>query len=198
MFKDKMGNSLSTSQAAHKVTNRLANVLLDLELMFLRWIGHIPSHTIRKLCYQLAGIKLGNDSTIHMWANFYNPTKIIIGEDSIIGDHVFIDGREKVTIGNHVAIASQVLIYNAKHDYESGDFHAIFEPVLIEDYVFIGPRVITQPGVTIGKGAIIAAGAVVTEDIPAFTVAGGIPARFIKQRKLKDLHYRLGRHRLFQ
>ena len=109
-----------------------------------------------------------------------------------------MDGRAPLRIGNHVDIASQVLIYNSEHDINSEDFHAIELPVEIGDYVFIGPRVIILPGVIIGKGAVIAAGAIVTKDVPEFAVVAGVPAKVIGDRKLKDPHYKLGRARMFQ
>lgn len=109
-----------------------------------------------------------------------------------------MDGRDKLTIGNHVDIASGVMIYNSEHDVNSEDFHAISAPVEIGDYVFIGPRAIILPGVKIGQGAIVAAGAVVIKDVPACMIVGGVPAIVIGERKLKDFHYRLGRARLFQ
>jgi maltose O-acetyltransferase len=143
-------------------------------------------------------MKIDKGSTIHMWANFFQPKNIKIGEGTIIGDHVFLDGRVKLTIGNHVDIASDVLIYNSEHDIEAEDFSAREEPVEIGDYVFIGPRVIILPGVKIGKGAIVAAGAVVSKDVVDFAIVGGVPARTIGERKNKKLKYRLGRARLFQ
>ncbi len=197
-MKDKMGNELTTTEALQKATNRANNIVLDFVLMILRWTGHIPFHWVRNIIYQIFGIKIGQGSTFHMWASFYQPDNIVIGQDSIIGDHAFIDGRERVIIGSHVDIASSVMIYNGKHDYESEDFHAVFSPVVIEDYVFIGPRVTIQPGVTIGKGAIVAAGAVVAKNVEPFSIVGGVPAQVIGQRQLKDLKYHLGRARLFQ
>ncbi|MBI4999455.1 acyltransferase, partial [Candidatus Gottesmanbacteria bacterium] len=130
--------------------------------------------------------------------NFFDPGGVEIGEDTIIGDHAFLDGRAPLTIGNHVDIASQVLIYNSKHDINDPNFSPVSEPVVIEDYVFIGPRAIIQPGIRIGRGAVVAAGAVVTKDVPEFAIVGGVPAQVIGQRQIKDLHYRLGRARLFQ
>lgn len=198
MFTDKNGNKLTVSQALPKIANRICSLWLDFELMLLRWVGHIPFHCCRKFCYKLAGVKIGKGSTIHMWANFFQPKNVSIGEDSIVGDHAFLDGRAKLTIGNHVDIASSVMIYNSEHDLSKEDFSAIEEPVEIGDYVFIGPRAIILPGVAIGKGAIVAAGAVVTSDVPEFTIVGGVPAKLIGERKDKNPHYKLGRARLFQ
>lgn len=198
MLKDRMGRELTTSQVAQKGFNRVVSVFMDFELMFLRWVGHIPIHFKRKLFYQLAGVKIGKGSVIHMWANFYEPKNISIGDDTIIGDHVFLDGRAKLSIGSHVDIASQVLIYNSEHDINSEDFGAKYGQVHIGDYVFIGPRVTILPGVTIGRGAVIAAGAVVTKNVEPFKIVGGIPAQVIGERKNKNPYYKLGRARLFQ
>ncbi len=195
---DKMGKKLSNEEIWQKAINRIKNVFLDFLLMFLRWVGHLPSHTARLFFYRLAGIKIGRDSRIHMWCNLFNPSNIEIGEDTIIGDHAFLDGRAKLKIGNHVDIASYVMIYNSEHDVHSDDFHAIEEPVVVEDYVFIGPGVIVQPGVSIKKGAIVAAGAVVAKDVETFTMVGGVPAKVIGERRNKNPRYRLGRARLFQ
>jgi maltose O-acetyltransferase len=198
IFIDKTGKKLTFSQALPKIFNRLYNYCLDIELMILRWVGHVPSHLFRRAFYRLSGVQIGKGSTIHMWASFFDPGRVVIGEDTIIGDHVFLDGRAPIKIGNHVDIASQVLIYNSEHDLEKDDFSAREEPVEIKDYVFIGPRAIILPGVTIGKGAVVGAGAVVTKNVPDFKIVGGVPAKEIGERKNKDLNYKLGRARLFQ
>ena len=198
MFKDKDGNKLSIGEAIPKIFNRFYNYWLDFKLMLLRIAGFVPSHTFRKIAYKMSGMKIGKRSVIHIGANFFQPSNIEIGEDTIIGDHIFLDGRAKLIIGDHVDIASYVMIYNSEHDLESKTFKAREETVEIGDYVFIGPRVIILPGVKVGKGAVIAAGAVVTKDVPDFAMVGGVPAKVIGERKNKKLTYKLGRARLFQ
>ena len=197
-FEDKDGHRLPLSQSFSKITNRFLNYFLDLELFLLWLVGFIPSHLIRNFFYHLAGIQLGRGSTLHMGARFYQPKNISIGEGTIIGDRVFLDGRAPLEIGNHVDIASQVLIYNSEHDLSDSNMKATKEAVKIEDYCFIGPRVTILPGVTIGKGAVVAAGAVVAKDVAAGDIVGGVPAKPIGKRQLKELNYRLGRARLFQ
>ncbi len=198
MFKDKNGRSLTSREVVIKVIRRLESYVLDFILMLLHFTTYIPSHLIRNLIWRLVGIRLGRKSTLHTGVRVFDPRHIEIGEGTIIGYRTFLDGRDKLIIGNHVDIASEVMIYNQEHDIHSQDFHPISEPVVIKDYVFIGPRAIILPGVTIGKGAVVAAGAVVTKDVPDFTIVGGVPAKPIGQRQNTKPHYRLGRFKLFQ
>lgn len=197
-FIDKNNQKLKLGSAIVKIINRFKSVILDFKL-YLLWItGFVPSHIIRKLIYSLAGIKIGKKSTLHMGARFYDPKNIQIGEGTIIGDHIFIDGRDKVIIGSHTDIASEVMIYNSEHNLSDPLFGATEEPVSIGDYCFIGPRAIIMPGVTIGDGAVVAGGAVVTKDVPRNAIVGGVPAKVIGERSLKKHSYYLGRPRLFQ
>lgn len=197
-MKDRTGQLLTPHQAVNKIINRINTIFLEFWLMVLRFIGFVPIHTIRKIFYRLSGLSIPFDSTIHIGANFFNPDGITIGHDTIIGDHCFLDGRSTLTIGSHTDIASQVLIYNDEHDINDPHFGNSFAPVTIGDYVFIGPRAIILPGVTIGKAAIIAAGAIVTKNVPEFEVWGGVPAKKITDRKITNPNYRLGRAMWFQ
>lgn len=197
-MKDKYGNSLSTSQIAKKSIKRADTILDEFVLWILSMVGGIPSHHIRRFFYRLAGITIGKGTTIHTGARFYKPENITIGQDSIIGEGAVLDGRDTIQIGNHVDIASEVMIYNGEHAIHSEAFEPQFEPIVIEDYVFIGPRAIILPGVTIRKGAVVGAGAVVTKDVASMQIVGGVPAKPIGERKVKELHYRLGRAAWFR
>jgi acetyltransferase-like isoleucine patch superfamily enzyme len=199
VFTDKHGKKLPLTSAFRKAFVRVYNWYIDAELWFLILISTtVPVWLLRKLVFQISGIKIGSGSNLHMACKFYRPKGITIGEDTIIGHGTFMDGRAALVIGNHVDIASEVMIYNAEHDLDSPTFSAREEPVAIGDYVFIGPRAIILPGVSIGKGAVVAAGAVVTKNVLDFEIVGGVPAKVIGERKNKELNYRLGRARLFQ
>jgi acetyltransferase-like isoleucine patch superfamily enzyme len=197
-MKDKTGRELSVHELLEKGTTRLSTVMLELIVYLLHLAGYIPVHTIRRFFYKLAGVKIGKGSSVHTGTRFYNPANISIGEDSIIGENCVLDGRDKLIIGDHVDIASEVMIYNAQHDINDPDFAPIKKSVSVHDYVFIGPRAIVLPGVSIAKGAVVAAGAVVTKDVDEYCIVGGVPAREIGKRDLKELHYKLGRAAWFR
>ncbi len=184
--------------------------------------GVIPSHTVRLFLYRhLFRIKIGAYSSVHWLARFNLPSGVEIGHNTIIGNDAFLDGRYKrdwkghqnkivtymkdflapenrpLNIGNNVSIAGEVRIFTMEHDVDDPDFGETGAPVVIQDYAVIGTRVTILPGVTVGKGAVVASGAVVTKNVEPYTVVGGVPAKFIKNRS-KDLRYTLKFARLFQ
>ena len=182
----------------NRIIRRIKTVFWEIICFKLGFVGHIPSHFVRRFFYRIWGVKIGNGSAIHMNTVFYYPPNISIGNDTIVGERAVLDGRDKLIIGNHVDVASEVMIYNAKHDINDENFKASSAPVKIEDYVFIGPRAIILPGVTIKKGAIVAAGAVVTKDVEEFKIVGGVPAKEIGERENKNPNYKLGRAAWFR
>lgn len=130
---------------------------------------------------------------------FGNPQSYVkIGKYVHVAPHSVIQGHNKVEIGDHVGIAAGSKIYSGSCVYEdpkSGRFLksmcvlspkeeiSIFSsPVKIDDYAFIGLNSVVLPGVKIGRGAVVGAGSVVQKDIPAFTIAVGIPARAVRKR----------------
>ncbi len=189
-----------------KIFRRLQAIALEFVTGFLWWgVGYIPFHHLRRFFYRLFGMSIGSGSTLHMMGRIYDPRYIEIGEDSIIGEKFTLDGRRQLSgskggiqIGNHVDIASEVMIWTSQHDIRDPQFKAIEKPVVIEDYVFIGPRAIILPGISIGKGAVVAAGAVVTKDVEPLSIVAGTPAKEIGKRDASSLNYRLGRARWFQ
>ena len=183
----------------NRIIRRLKAVMLETVNGFLLWgVAFVPSHYFRRFFYRLFGMRIGRGSSIHMAISVYNCGGISIGKDSIIGEWCTLDGRDNLTIGDHVDIATGVMIYNAEHDINDPNFKPISAPVEIGDYVFIGPRAIILPGVKIGRGAVVGAGAVVTKDVEEFTIVGGVPAKEIGQRANKNPQYKLGRAAWFR
>lgn len=111
-----------------------------------------------------------------------------IGDNSGLGINCYVDGP--VRIGNNVMMAPDIAIYTRNHRYERTDIPmreqgmTDFKPVKIGNDVWIGRRAIILPGVSIGDGCIIGAGAVVSRDIPAYTIAVGVPAKVVKDRSI--------------
>lgn len=196
-------------------------LFIDYWVFLCTLTGLIPSHTARLFLYRtLFRVKIGNHTSIHWLARFNLPSGVEIGNNTIIGNDAFLDGRfyrkwkgefkplryildfispphRALRIGNNVSIAGEVRIYTMQHDIDDPDFREVEGDVAIEDYVVIGTRVTILPGVRIGKGAVVASGAVVTRDIEPYTVVGGVPAQFIRSRP-KNLRYTLKFARLFQ
>ncbi|RLC11165.1 MAG: acyltransferase [Deltaproteobacteria bacterium] len=106
--------------------------------------------------------------------------KLTIGKFSSIGDRTQIHCCRNVSIGDYVLISWDVnILENNFHTTTDGKIGSF--PIIIEDWVWIGCRAIILPGVTVGKGAIIAAGAVVTKDVPKGTLVAGNPAKVIRE-----------------
>lgn len=169
---------------------------LRLYLAFL--VGRVPIHTLRLALYRsVFGIAIGRRTSVHWRAVFRDPNKIVIGSNTIVGNDAMLDARRGIEIGSNVNIGAEVHIYTLEHDPQDADFGIQGGPVVIKDLAYIASRSTILPGVTIGKGAVVAAGAVVTRDVDAFTIVGGVPARKIGIRT-RALRYKLDYHLPFQ
>lgn len=161
-------------------------------------IMSIPSYRIRHRFLRRLNVKIGKDSNILRNTQFLSPWNIVIGDNCVINSETLLDGRGgKILIGNNVDIAREVNIWTLEHDPHDDYHKAIGGDVIIEDYVWIASRVTILPKVRIGRGAVIASGAVVTKDVPEMAIVGGVPAKVIGTRKSK-LKYTLNYHPIFR
>lgn len=131
------------------------------------------------------GLSIGTDTHLSMklfMTGYHSRCQIVIGNNCVINREVYLDGRAGVQIGNNVNVSFQVCLLSLHHDHNNPDFSSIGAPVVVQDHAWIGARAIILPGVTIGEGAVVAAGAVVTRSVPNYAVVGGVPARIIGQR----------------
>lgn len=145
----------------------------------------IPFWSIRKLYLKSIGTKIGEGSFIMKNVYIMNGNQLTVGKYSHINRACLLDARAEITIGDSVSISHNVKIMTGSHDVNSKNFCGVFTPIKIEDYAWIGVGGIILQGVKIGKGAVVAAGAVVTKDVPPYTIVGGIPARKIGMRNDK-------------
>lgn len=147
---------------------------------------YLPFHFVRRTIIKLVFNRVGENTNFLMGLEFRYPSNISIGKNSVINKNVLLDGRGgKLIIGNNVDIAQETNIWTLGHDVHD-DFHKDKgSNVVIEDYVWISSRVTILPGVKIARGAVVAANSVVTKDVEAMTIVGGIPAKKIGTRKSK-------------
>lgn len=141
--------------------------------------------------YRKLGVRIGQNSTILMLAEMHFARQIRIGQNSVINPHCYLDGRGGLDIGSNVNISQNVLLVAGSHDYRDGQkFAGSAVPIKIEDYAWLCARCTVLPGVVIGRGAVIAAGAVVTKSVEAHAIMAGVPAKKIGERT-DDLTYEL-------
>ncbi|MEI2401379.1 acyltransferase [Niallia taxi] len=170
----------------------MRQIIINLALSIANHIiNKIPSYNIRHFLYRnFFKMKLGKQSNIQMGLKVYSPWKITIKDNTVINNSVVIDGRGSIEIGSNVNISPYVQIYTAEHEVNSPFFDYSSDKVIINDYAWVSTRSIVLPGVNIGEGAVITAGAVVTKDVPPYHIVGGVPAKKIGERS-KDLQYTL-------
>jgi len=137
-------------------------------------------------------------------STFTNPGNITLGDNCSLPNHTLIDGTGGVTIGNGVIFAPEVCVYSGSHNFDSPDLNAlpfdniiIAAPVVIGDYVWVGRRAMILPGVKIGTAAVIAAGSIVTKDVPEYAVVGGNPAKILKYRNVERVQHLLSQEKPF-
>ena len=150
-------------------------------------INHFPYFIKNMYLRHVLKIRIGDQTSIARDV-FITGNRITIGENTVINRRVYLDGRAPLTIGNNVNISHSTIIQSLTHDYQNPFFIALERPVSISDDVWIGAAAIICPGVTVGRGAVIGAGAVVSRDVEAFSVVVGNPARKIKTRNPNILY----------
>ncbi len=161
-------------------------------------VSKVPLNSLRCFLYRhLFLIKAGAGTVIHTGCYVMKPRQITIGEHTLINRQCTLDGRGKLTIGNNVDIAMHTMILTEGHDIQAHDYGVKDAPVTIGDRAAIYTRALILPGVTIGEGAVVGAGSVVTRDVPPYAVVGGAPAKVIGERN-RDLTYTLRVSRYFE
>ena len=161
-------------------------------------VSRVPGFRLRHAWYRLLGLRVGAGAGIsrgcYLW--FYGPGQLrrsgaSIGERTRINRGCCLDARGSLTIGADVSISAEVVVLTTQHDWRSPGFPLESRPVVIEDHVWIGMRAVVLPGTTLGRGAVVGAGAVVKGVVPPLAVVTGVPARQVAERPADALAYAL-------
>jgi acetyltransferase-like isoleucine patch superfamily enzyme len=162
-------------------------------------IARFPSFGVRAAWYRrVLGFEIARGAGVHLgcYVWFYSPGQIrrdgvSIGANTRINRNCCLDVRGGIRIGDDVSISPEVMILTASHRVDDPEFRVETRPVTIEDHVYVGARATIMPGVTLGRGSVVAAGAVVTRDIEPLAIAAGVPARPVGTRSPDALAYTL-------
>jgi acetyltransferase-like isoleucine patch superfamily enzyme len=162
-------------------------------------VNRLPSFALRRWWYSRAlGAAIGEGAGIHLgcYVWFYGPRQVRrdgfhVGARTRINRGSCLDVRGGLTIGADVSISPEVAILTAAHEIADPGFRVENRRVVIEDNVYIGMRALVLPGVRIGRGAVVAAGAVVARDVPPLAVVAGVPAKPIATRPEDAAAYEL-------
>lgn len=153
------------------------------------FMSQFPGKGIRKGYLKLLGMKIGKKVVIYEGFHIRYPKGIVLDDGVSIGPKVLLDGRRGITIHKNVTIAYNAIIWSWNHDYNDIYFCGKGAPVTINEYAWICSRSIILPGVSIGKCAVVASGAVVTKDVPNYAIVAGVPAKIIGYRDKKNYQY---------
>ena len=159
-------------------------------------VNRIPIVGVRMTAYGALGVGLEERGSgmIMLGAEVFAPRRLKLGARSIVGGGCMLDARGGIDIGRDVNLTGHARLMSARHLVDDPDFTAAFEPIVVGDRAWIALGAIVLGGVRVGEGAVVAAGAVVTSDVPPYTVVGGVPARPLRERP-RDLRYQLGYRR---
>jgi acetyltransferase-like isoleucine patch superfamily enzyme len=186
---------LSTGGDAGRLTRllliRLINYLTNYS------VNRVPSFAFRRMWYmRVLGVVLEKQAGVHLGCYLwhYTPREVRrhgarVGKYSRINRDCTIDLRGGIDIGASVSVSPEVVILTAAHAFDKSGFPVEHRRVVIEDYVWIGTRAMIMPGVTLGRGCVVAAGAVVTKSVPPLAVVAGVPAREVGRRPEDALGY---------
>ena len=160
-------------------------------------VAHVPSFVLRRAWYRhVVGISFGQHTGVHLgcYVWFYTPRqvrrdRVSIGAYSRINRDCCLDVRGGLVIGENVSVSPEVMILTAAHGVADPEFRVVGKRVVIEDHVWIGSRAIILGGTTLGRGSVVAAGAVVTGDVPPLAIVAGVPARVVGTRPEEATHY---------
>ena len=154
----------------------------------LKWV---PGFSTRRGLLRVYGVRVTPTSHVHRGLRLSAKGRLTIGANTVVNRDCFFDNRVDIRIGDSVSVAHGCRIYTLGHDIQADDFALKGAPVIIEDHAVLFAHAMVMPGVTIRRGAVVYAGAVISRDVPAFAVVAGNPARVVRARPEEACRYEL-------
>ncbi len=143
-----------------------------------------PSSSLKLFWLKCFGAKIGSGVVIKPSVNIKYPWKLKIGNHCWIGEEVWIDNLEEVTIGDNVCLSQGAFLICGNHNYKSPAFDLIVKPIHVESGSWIGAKSVVGPGVTVGSHAVLSFGSVASNNLEAYSIYRGNPATKIKTRTI--------------
>lgn len=187
-------DSIHRNNSSHSYFKSLIRRYIEGFIRYMQFqVSYIPSHHIRDYIYKnIYLVKLGKKAVIYYGTEIRGSYYLTIGKGSIIGDRAVLDARRGgIEIGDNVQLGSFVKLWTGSHNHDDPYFRSTPDkrgPIKIGDRAWLGPNVTVLHSVSIGEGAVVAAGAVVTKNVEPFSIVGGVPAKKIGER-IRNLCY---------
>lgn len=170
----------------HGLKNQIVRLSWSMVWMaFARWTPRFVLNRYRALILRCFGARVGTGCRLTSSMEVWIPSRLRMGSHVWIDKNVNLYDVERITIGDNVIISDGAYICTATHDVTSRAFELVTAPVTIKSCAWIAAKAIVLPGVTIGEGAVVGAGAVVTKDVEPWAIVAGNPARVVRKRELK-------------
>lgn len=143
-----------------------------------------PFYSIKVLMLRLFGAEVGSGVKIKPCVNIKYPWKLSLGNHIWIGENVWIDNLDNITVEDHCCISQGTLLLCGNHNYKKSSFDLITGPIYLEAGAWLGAKTIVCPNVRVKEHAVLTVGSIANSDLDAFSIYQGNPAKFVKTRTM--------------
>jgi putative colanic acid biosynthesis acetyltransferase WcaF len=164
------------------IANRMARIVWSVVYILLFRYSPRPFHEYRSFILRVFGAKVGQGVHVYPGAKIWAPWNLELKSECGVADGVDLYCQGKITLGYRSIISQRVFLCAGTHDYTDQGHPLITAPIIIGDHAWVAAEAFIHPGIIIGEGAVIGARAVVTKDMPAWTVCAGHPCKPLKPR----------------
>lgn len=177
-----MHNTDTFTGPSFPLSDRSARALWGVAYTLLFRPTPVFMHGWRRWVLRRFGAVVGRGAHVYPGARIWAPWNLEVGEEAGIAGGVVLYSQDRISIGRRAVVSQGAHICAGTHDYETTGNPVVTRPVHIGDHAWVAAEAFVHPGVVIGEGAVVGARAVVTEDMPAWTVCAGHPCRPLKLR----------------